>query len=201
MGYKLWSSNELLTSSDLNTYLAKQSVIVTTSGSKPTPPVNGMVVFETDTNNYVSYNSTLAAWVYLGKMITTAYTANLTAVTTNPTLGTGGSASGRYTLFGGKWCTLRGTVLFGSASTNAGSGQYKIDLPFGASSAITGGVPFTGAGVIKCAGTVSTVTWFIASGATTMAALTTSGNNVASGAPGAWTANDYLSFTITYEMA
>jgi hypothetical protein len=201
MGYKLWTTNELLTSSDVNTYLMKQAVISTTSGSKPTPPVDGMLVWETDTENYVSYNASLATWVYVGKMLTGTYTSTLTAVTTNPTLGTGGSANGRYTLFGGKFCVLRGTVAFGTASTNAGSGQYLIALPFAASSAITTGVPFVGSGVVRCAGGLNVTTCFIASGSSNLAMLTTGGNNVASGAPGAWTANDYLSFTITYEMA
>ncbi len=201
MGYKLWVTNELLTSSDVNTYLMKQAVISTTSGSKPTPPVDGMLVWETDTENYVSYNASLAAWVYLGKMLTAAYTSTLTAVTTNPTLGSGGSASGRYTLYGGKFCTLRGSIVFGTSGTNAGSGQYLIALPLAASSAITGGVPFVGSGVVRCAGSLAVTTCFISSGSSNLAMLTTGGNNVASAAPGAWTANDYLSFTITYEIA
>jgi hypothetical protein len=200
MTYKLWSTGELLTSTDLDN-LSKQTVISTTSGSKPTPPVDGMLVWETDTENYVSYNASLATWVYLGKMLTATYTATLTAVTTNPTLGSGGSASGRYTLYGGKFCTLRVSVVFGTSGTNAGSGQYLIALPFAASTGITGGVPNTCACVIRCAGSVAVPTGFISSGSSNLAMLTTGGSNVASGAPGAWTANDYLSFTINYEIA
>lgn len=201
MGYKLWATNELLTSTDLNTYLMKQAVISTTSGSKPTPPVDGMVVWETDTENYVSYNASLATWVFLGKMLTGTYTSTLTAVTTNPTLGTGGSANGRYTLFGGKFCVVHGTVAFGTSGTNAGSGQYLIALPFASSSAITGGVPSVGSGLIRCAGSTAIVNFFASSGSSTMAAITVAGGNMASGAPGAWTANDYISYTMTYEIA
>jgi hypothetical protein len=181
--------------------LLQQSIIPCTSGTRPSSPPDGMMIWETDTERYMSWNATLAAWVYVAQMIPGTYTPTLTAVTTNPTLGSGGGQAARFTLFGGKWCTIRGSVVFGTSGTNAGSGQYKIDLPFQAASSITGGVPFVGSGVVRCAGSVATVTWFSSSGSTTMAALTTSGNNVASGAPGAWTANDYLSFTMTYEIA
>jgi hypothetical protein len=181
--------------------LLQQTIIPTTSGSKPGSPPDGMVVWETDTERYVSFNATLGAWVFLGQMLTGTYTSTLTAVTTNPTLGTGGSANGRYTLFGGKFCTVRGSIVFGTSGTNAGSGQYLIALPFAASTGITGGVPNTGAGVVRCAGGLNVTTCFISSGSSNLAMLTTGGNNVASGAPGAWTINDYLSFTITYEMA
>jgi hypothetical protein len=181
--------------------LLQQTIIPTTSGSKPGSPPDGMVVWETDTERYVSFNATLGAWVFLGQMLTGTYTSTLTAVTTNPTLGTGGSANGRYTLFGGKFCTVRGSIVFGTSGTNAGSGQYLIALPFAASTGITGGVPNTGAGVVRCAGGLNVTTCFISSGSSNLAMLTTGGNNVASGAPGAWTINDYLSFTITYEIA
>jgi hypothetical protein len=200
MPFKTFTNGSVLPDTDLNDYLMKQAVISTTSGFKPTPQ-DGMVVWETDTENYVSYNASLAAWVYLGKMLTGTYTSTLTAVTTNPTLGSGGSANGRYTLFGGKFCTLRGSIVFGTSGTNAGSGQYLIALPLAASSAITGGVPFVGSGVVRCAGGLNVTTCFISSGSSNLAMLTTGGNNVASGAPGAWTINDYLSFTITYEIA
>lgn len=200
MPFKVFTNGSVLPDTDLNDYLMEQCVISTTSGSKPTPN-DGMVVWETDTENYVSYNASLATWVYLGKMLTGTYTSTLTAVTTNPTLGSGGSASGRYTLFGGKFCTLRGSIVFGTSGTNAGSGQYLIALPLAASTGITGGVPFVGSGVVRCAGTLAVTTCFISSGSSNLAMLTTGGNNVASGAPGAWTANDYLSFTITYEIA
>lgn len=200
MGYKLWATNELLTSSDLDNYLMKQAVISTTSGSKPTPPVDGMMVWETDTENYVSYNASLAAWVYVGKMLTGTYTSTLTAATTNPTLGTGGSASGRYTLFGGKFCALHCTITFGTSGANAGSGQYLIALPFACSSAVSG-VVATCMAVMRCAGSVAIGAGFISSGSSTLAMLTTSGSNVASGAPGTWTNNDYIAIDIVYEIA
>lgn len=199
MGYKLWTSGELLTSTDVNTYLMKQAVISTTSGSKPSSPTDGMLVFETDTERYVMWNATSGSWRILGQTITGTYTPTLTAATTNPTLGTGGGQNARFTLWGGNWCTFRGTIAFGTSGTNAGSGQYFIALPFQVNSNITGGVATNGSGVIRCAGTLYPIVWYAAVNATTFSGLTPSGNVVASGQPGAWTANDYISFTMTYE--
>ena len=176
MPFKVFTNGSILTDTDLNDYLMEQAVISTTSGSKPTPN-DGMLVWETDTENYVSYNASLGTWVVLGKMLTATYTPTLTATTTNPTLGSGGSASGRYTMYGGKFVTCRGTIAFGTSGTNAGSGQYLIALPFSASSAITGGVPSVGSGLIRCAGSTAIVNFFASSGSSTMAAITVAGGN------------------------
>lgn len=200
MGYKLWSSNELLTSTDLNTYLSKQSVIVCTSGTRPSSPPEGMLIYETDFDRYRSWNGT--EWSVIGQSLTLTFTPTLTATTTNPTLGTGSGQAARYTLFGGKFCHFRGTVLFGTSGNNQGSGQYLIALPFTAVNQISGGVSTVGAGAIRCAGSNSPATFYIAAGSTTMAGMTTSGAALASGAPGAWgTSGDYLSFSMTYETA
>jgi hypothetical protein len=201
MVFKVFTNGSILPDTDLNDYLMEQAVIACTSGTRPGSPNNGMTIFETDTNRYACWSTTAAAWVYFSQVVTGTWTPTLTAVTTNPTLGSGGGQNGRFTLWGGKWCTIRGSIAFGSSGTNAGSGQYLVALPFTASSAVAGGVPFCGAGMVKSGGGVSSVTWFIASGASTMAAFTTTGFNVANNQPGAWGANDYLSWTMTYEVA
>jgi hypothetical protein len=58
----------------------------------------------------------------------TAYTPQLLAVTTNPTLGSGALQSGRYTQLG-KLVVAEFTVQFGSTGLNVGSGNYSISLP------------------------------------------------------------------------
>jgi hypothetical protein len=201
VGYKLWSSGELLTSADVNAYLMKQSVIVCTSGTRPSSPNYGMLIFETDSGRYQSYSTVYSAWVPLGMTVTGSYTPTLTATTTNPTLGTGGLAEGRFTLFNGKWCAIRGTIKFGSSGTNAGSGQYLIALPFTANSNIANGVSTVGSGAVRSAGSIAMVQYYCSASSTTMAGITTSGNNITSGTPGAWTANDYLSFSMVMEVA
>jgi hypothetical protein len=56
------------------------------------------------------------------------WTPALTASVTNPTLGTGSNASGRYgqtnkIIYGDAW------ILFGTSGTNAGNGFYFLSLP------------------------------------------------------------------------
>lgn len=50
MAYKTFSEGDVLTASDVNTYLMKQVVIVCTSGTRPFSPVEGMTIYETDTD-------------------------------------------------------------------------------------------------------------------------------------------------------
>lgn len=64
--------------------------------------------------------TSLGAW--------TSYTPTLTASTTNPTLGTGSTASGSYMQIG-KVCIFRVRIVFGTSGVAAGSGTYLISLP------------------------------------------------------------------------
>jgi hypothetical protein len=56
------------------------------------------------------------------------YTPALTAVTTNPTLGTGSFQEGRYQLLQ-KRAFVEGAVYFGSSGAAAGTGAYRISVP------------------------------------------------------------------------
>jgi len=71
-------------------------------------------------------NSIGAAWE--------TWTPALTASTTNPTLGTGSSATGRYgriqkTVYG------QGQITFGTSGTNNGAGFYFVSIPITAQAA------------------------------------------------------------------
>lgn len=57
-----------------------------------------------------------------------SYTPALTAATTNPTLGTGASATGTYIQIG-KTVHFRAVIKFGTSGVAAGSGTYQISLP------------------------------------------------------------------------
>lgn len=62
MPFKLWNSAETLTSSDVNTYLGKQSVITCTAATRPTTGlVEGMTIYQTDTDNLWFYDG--ATWM------------------------------------------------------------------------------------------------------------------------------------------
>lgn len=69
------------------------------------------------------------------------YTPNLTASTTNPVQGTGGTLFGRYyKIFDQIWTW--GEFRFGAAGFNVGLGTYRISLPFPAKSLIAVGNPY-----------------------------------------------------------
>lgn len=61
MGFKTWSPGDVLTAADVNDYLMKQVVIVCTSGTRPSSPVTGMTIYESDTDTYRRWNG--STWV------------------------------------------------------------------------------------------------------------------------------------------
>ena len=65
LGRKVWATDDVLTATDLNGYLADQAVMVFASSaartSDITVPTEGMVTYLTDSNTLAFYNGT--AWV------------------------------------------------------------------------------------------------------------------------------------------
>jgi hypothetical protein len=57
-----------------------------------------------------------------------SYVPALTAVTTNPTLGTSSFADGRYQLIQ-KRAFVEGAIYFGTSGAAAGTGDYRISVP------------------------------------------------------------------------
>lgn len=62
MPFKTFVAGSVLTASDVNTYLAKQSVIVCTSTTRPSSPPEGMAVYETDTDKLLIYTTATTGW-------------------------------------------------------------------------------------------------------------------------------------------
>lgn len=56
MPYKDFSVGEILTSSDVDTYLMSQVIIRCTSSTRPSSPAQGWHIYETDTNKTLRYN-------------------------------------------------------------------------------------------------------------------------------------------------
>lgn len=64
MAFKTFANNDLLTASDVNTYLARQSVIIcadSTARSAIPSPVEGMTIYREDIDAYETYTG--SAWV------------------------------------------------------------------------------------------------------------------------------------------
>lgn len=201
MTLKLWSASELLTSIDMNA-LSKQTVITCTSGARPSSPNDGMTIYETDTDKYMSYNG--SSWLTLGQTVTSTYTPALTGATTNPNLGTGGTAEGRYTLWGGKWCAVRTSFQWGTSGT-AGSGQYFISLPVNTSASGTGGVSNVGSAMMRDASggpALNVGVCYATASSSTMALLSVGGGLVNNTTPWTWGGSgDYITATLVYETA
>lgn len=63
MAYKTFTAGAVLTASDVNTYLARQAVVVCTSTTRPSSPPEGMTIYETDTDRMLVYTSATTGWV------------------------------------------------------------------------------------------------------------------------------------------
>ncbi len=117
MVYKLWSTNEVLTAADVNAYLMRQTVIKCTSGTRPASPDEGMVIYETDTNQLKAYNGT--TWVRTGAFDQETYGwgSALDSTTLSGITSTSAIAGSPVVGFafkappsGGIWVTVGGTV-------------------------------------------------------------------------------------------
>lgn len=88
----------------------------------------------TDSGGYYAASNVETALqeVLAGVFAQTNYTPALTASTTNPTLGSGSTAAGRYMRIG-NLVIAWGVIIFGTSGVNAGSGNYRISLPVTAS--------------------------------------------------------------------
>lgn len=134
------------------------------------------------------------------------YTPTLTASVTNPTLGTGSSVYGEY-LQDGNWVHCRGTIKFGTSGINAGSGGYLISLPTASVDARDQATSIQGGVVFVCAGSTTEGFATFGTGGTTVniryvnAAFNGSLITVTNAAPGAWTANDKITWNISYRVA
>lgn len=180
--------------------LVQQSVIPCTSGSRPTPSHEGMLIYETDTDRYKSWGG--AAWLTLGQTVDGAYTPTLTAASVNPTIGSGSYVVGRFTLRNGIWCDVSFTVQFGSSGAVAGTGQYFIALPFTTAADITNGVPYCGSAYLRDAsGPAAAQGLVYAAPSAATCSLLTATTTVTNAVPWTWANSDYISGSLTYRTA
>lgn len=112
-GYKLFSTGEVLTATNVNTYLMQQSVMVFASAAARTTALSGvvaegMVSYRTDSKVLEVYNGT--SWV--------DFTGDITGITTAANSGlSGGGTSGTITLT--LATNAKGDLLIGTGSGTA----------------------------------------------------------------------------------
>jgi len=130
----------------------------------------------------------------------TSYTPTLTATTTNPNLGSTGTATGHYTQIG-KLVVANFKVTFSGTGIDGGSGTYRIAAP------VTAATFMNDAGLLIGTGRINNGSGFIcafrfASTAVIEILYQTTGLGVVSNSlPASWDANEYIRGQITYEAA
>ena len=112
-GYKLFSTGEVLSATNVNTYLMQQTVMVFASAAARTTALSGvlaegMISYRTDSKVLEIYNGT--SWV--------DFSGDITGITTGATSGlAGGATSGTVSL--SLATTAKGDVLVGTGSNTA----------------------------------------------------------------------------------
>lgn len=181
----------VLTSADMNDYLMKQAVITCTSGTKPSAPVNGMTIYETDTGNYVTYDG--SAWVVKLGGTWKSYTPTITGITVG-----NGVRVGRYSVIGK---TVTGTLTFNAGSTTSYSGTFDFSLPIAAASWYSGDYMPMGHGAVhNGSGATRRLTQVVWNNSTTFRMfLETTSGFVTSVAPFTFGTNAVITANFTYE--
>jgi hypothetical protein len=132
LAFKVFAAGEVLTAANVNDYLMEQSVIVCTSGTRPSSPGEGWTIYETDTDRQLTYDG--SGWVIgLEYSTWTDYSGSLTwaATGTQPAIGNG-TITARYRR-SGKMVVFQFRLAMGSTTTY-GTGTYTISLPVNSAS-------------------------------------------------------------------
>lgn len=166
----------------------------------PTLPT-GHVLTSTDWDTYIADN--MAAMFPNGTTYT-GYTPALTAATTNPTLGSGSTASGRYLRIGDQ-VHVQIYVEFGTSGTNAGAGTYFVSVPVDIAADIDVGV-VVGSGFLVDSSGPTRGPVAVQRVSTSTVRMLYDNDHTAAGlvnatAPFAWSTSDVISLMLTYEAA
>ena len=115
MPFKTFTAG-VLTSSDVNTFLMQQAVITCTSSTRPSSPVEGMTIYETDTDFYRTWSG--SAWEMMRRSgAWTTFTPTLSSFGSGTDWALGnGSTTGAYIRVGRAIIGFL-QVTFGSTST------------------------------------------------------------------------------------
>lgn len=138
-------AGERPTAAQWNDWLFRRAIADCTSSTRPTSPVEGQPIYETDTDKVLIYSG--SEWIEIASLGWGSYSPTWTTAGTAPVLGNG-VTSGYYKREGG-----RGTVwarLDAGSTSTFGTGGMRLSLPSGWS-AVTGD---SGAGFLIGAGAV-----------------------------------------------
>jgi hypothetical protein len=198
VAFKTFTVGEVASASDINAYLMKQTMIVCTSGTRPSSPANGWHIYETDTFKVYIYDG--AAWQEMLKVAASQ--------TWNPTWGSTGTApvlnngtlAGSYFRVGKMICATIAQVM--GSSTTFGTGTYTWTLP--TTAVATSNFRWVGGGYFRDASAGATG-HFAGNGVVDQNTNLMYGiqNNAIVGqtSPFTWVSTDFLNITVAYETA
>jgi hypothetical protein len=209
-GFRTFTAGDVLTASQVNSYLMKQSVMVFASSSARDTGlagnlVEGMVVYLEDSDRLTVYTGTV--WRVLEEGVQT-WTPTLTATVTNPDLRTGvdGVASGHY-IRQGRMVTVWARLRFGTVAPDPGEGVYIVSLPF----ASTGVLASTGNALGSAIGSghlrrdsdggLNRTIGVQLRSSTSVQFMASSNGWLTHASPWSWTNGDQIAFTATYPIA
>jgi hypothetical protein len=211
LGYKDFTAGAVLTAAQVDGYLMEQSVMnfagTAARGSALSSVQAAGMMAHVGGGTVTVYDG--SAWQQLGiaPAAWTSFTPTLTAATTNPTLGTGSSATGAYAQIG-KIVFYRFRIIFGSSGVNAGSGEYRVSVPVAANSVAVGHGALAVSTVAFLYDSSANVNWttvfpsFITSTTFSLTYGANTGNtSVSSASPWTWAASDQIVGGLTYEAA
>ncbi|WP_330438825.1 hypothetical protein OHB44_28040 [Micromonospora sp. NBC_00821] len=192
MAHKAFADGDVLTAAEVNTYLMNQAVIVCTSGTRPSSPPEGMVIYETDTDLIRVYTGSTWA-LLLDATGWVAYTPTWTAFTSNPVL-SNGTIAGRYKRIG-TTVHYTGQIEMGSTTTY-GVGGWLISTPTTAASAT---LHVGSAVLLSAASSVNRIGGSTQFNVATNLTVCAVGGVVSASVPFTWAVGDRLRWSITYE--
>lgn len=203
MSYKTWVSGEVLTASDLNTYLMQQSVpnFATTAerDAAITSPAEGQFCYVADQDAFFVYNGSWIGYDNTWKSWTPTWT--------NVTKGTGATETYAYMRLG-KLVIAHGSLTLGTSG--AVSGSVTVTMPIATSTSsisTTAGAAFffdtsasaTFQGTVDIASNSSTATIRASDSSTTYLSRTNLSSTIPFGA--AFAVGDRIGFNVSYQVA
>jgi hypothetical protein len=203
MSYKTWVSGEVLTASDVNTYLMQQSVPNFASTAERdaaiTSPVEGQFCYVTDQDSFFVYNGSWIGYDNTWKSWTPTWA--------NVTKGTGATETYAYIRLG-KLIIAHGSLTLGTGG--AVSGSVTVTMPVTSATAAistTAGAAFffdtsasaTFQGTVDIATNSTTATIRASDSSTTYLSRTNLNSTIPFGA--AFAVGDRIGFNVQYQVA
>lgn len=194
MPLQTWVTNQVLTSTDMN-IVGRQSTAVVTASTHPASPVEGQMIYETDTDKFVCYDG--AAWQEVLRVgAWTTYTPTVTQVSA---LSTSGSQFA-YCRIGGKTIVATGAITI--TQTGTAGNKITIGLPLPAATRYTSDQHALGSAHYLDSGTTNYQGALMWDSSTTGNIITnTAASALGAGVSIATGNGDTIGYAITYEIA